>query len=124
MQAPFEGVCFSHALSKACQYVTSNEKVNSSLQLVSVKIAQSSIQSCRTYPKKFGKRKVEWTKACLVIGLQPQNLNTPMKTRFVSKVAMFQQAFEFKEPYYSCLLQATNVGFVRQNSNNINFDNC
>jgi hypothetical protein len=29
--APFEGVCFGHALSKACQYATFDENVNSSL---------------------------------------------------------------------------------------------
>jgi len=39
MYAPFEGVCFGHALSKACQYAISDEKVNSNLQLVSIKTA-------------------------------------------------------------------------------------
>jgi hypothetical protein len=31
--APFEGVCFGHAHSKACQYAISNEKVSLGLQL-------------------------------------------------------------------------------------------
>jgi len=31
MYAPFEGVCFGHALFKACQYATFDEKVNSNL---------------------------------------------------------------------------------------------
>jgi hypothetical protein len=28
MHAPFEGVCFGHALSKACQYANFDEKIN------------------------------------------------------------------------------------------------
>jgi hypothetical protein len=55
--APFEGVCFGHALSKACQYATSNEKVSLGLQLANTKFAQPSIQACITWPKKSGKRK-------------------------------------------------------------------
>ncbi len=34
--APCEGVCFRHALSKTCQYATSDEKVSSSLQPVNI----------------------------------------------------------------------------------------
>jgi hypothetical protein len=45
MLAPFESVCFEHALSKACQYTTFNQKVGSSLQLVSIKSSQFSIQA-------------------------------------------------------------------------------
>jgi hypothetical protein len=37
--APFEGVCFGHALSKACQYATFNEKESFGLQLVNIKFA-------------------------------------------------------------------------------------
>jgi hypothetical protein len=53
--APFEGVCFGHALFKVCQYATSNEKVSSSLQHVNIKYAQFSIQACKTWPKKSRK---------------------------------------------------------------------
>jgi hypothetical protein len=49
--APFESVCFGHALFKACQYATFDEKVNSSLQCVNIKFVQSSIQTCKTWPK-------------------------------------------------------------------------
>jgi hypothetical protein len=48
IQTPFEGVCFDHAFSKACQYATSNEKVNYGLQPMKIKATQSSIQSCIT----------------------------------------------------------------------------
>jgi hypothetical protein len=37
MQAPFEGVCFGHALFKACQYATSDIKKSFGLQLMSIK---------------------------------------------------------------------------------------
>ncbi len=67
--APFEGVCFGHALFKACQYATFNEKVSLGLQLVNIKFAQSSIQAFITWPKKNQEKgRVEWTKACLVEG--------------------------------------------------------
>jgi hypothetical protein len=51
IQTPFEGVCFDHAFSKACQYTTSNEKVSYGLQPMNIKATQSSIQSCITWPK-------------------------------------------------------------------------
>jgi hypothetical protein len=56
---PFEGVCFGHALLKVCQHATSNEKVSSGLQHVSINSIQSSIEACQ---KKSRKRKVEWKK--------------------------------------------------------------
>jgi hypothetical protein len=67
--APFEGVCFGHALFKACQYATSNEKINLGLQLVNIKFTQSSIQTYIIWFKKSRKGRVEWTKACLVANL-------------------------------------------------------
>jgi hypothetical protein len=54
--ALFEGVCFGHALSKACQYATFNEKVILGLQLVNIKFAQSSIQACIKWPNKIRKK--------------------------------------------------------------------
>jgi len=35
--APFEGVCFGHASSKACQHATFDEKVSLGLQHVNTK---------------------------------------------------------------------------------------
>ncbi len=57
--APVENVCFEHALFKACQYATFDEKVNSSLQHVNIKFVQSSIQACITWPKISRNKKVE-----------------------------------------------------------------
>jgi hypothetical protein len=42
--APVKGVYFGHAISKACQYATSNEKVSLGLQPMNIKFTQSSIQ--------------------------------------------------------------------------------
>jgi len=69
IKAPFESICFGHAFSKACQYTTFDEKVSSNLQPLNIKVAQSSIQSCITWPKKISKGRIEWTKACLNGGL-------------------------------------------------------
>jgi hypothetical protein len=69
--APFESVYLGHAFSKACQYATSDKKVSFNLQHVSIKYVQTSIQYFIIQPKYLGKGKVEWKKACLVVGLQP-----------------------------------------------------
>jgi hypothetical protein len=51
--APSEGVCFGHALSKACQYAIFDEKVN--LQPVNIKSIQFPIKTCITWSKHLGK---------------------------------------------------------------------
>ncbi len=66
-----EGVYFGHAFSKACRYTTIDEKLSSNLQLVSIKVVQSTIQSCIIWPKKSRKGKVEWARAYLYASLQP-----------------------------------------------------
>jgi hypothetical protein len=38
-------------------------------------------KKCITWPKKFGKRKQEWNKACVEIEICPRKLNTPMKRK-------------------------------------------
>ncbi len=44
---PFEGVCFRHALFKAYQYATFDEKLSSSSQHVNINSIQSSIEACQ-----------------------------------------------------------------------------
>jgi hypothetical protein len=41
IQTPFEGVCFDHPFSKACQSTTSIEKVSYGLQPMNIKAIQS-----------------------------------------------------------------------------------
>ncbi len=40
---PFDGSCLRHALSKVCQYVTTNDKVFASLSYTSIKDSQNAI---------------------------------------------------------------------------------
>ncbi len=50
---PFDGACFGHAMNKAAQYVTNDDKVPKDLGHVNVKVTQTSLQVCITWPKKF-----------------------------------------------------------------------
>jgi len=52
--------------------------------------------------KKYGKGKQEWEKACIECGLSPQKLKTPIKTRFASKVIVFEETLEFKQAIITC----------------------
>jgi hypothetical protein len=46
-----------------------------------IKVVQGAIKKCITWPKKLGKGKQTWDKACIEYGLKPIKLNMPMKTR-------------------------------------------
>lgn len=59
----FEGTCFGHVMSKACQYATNDAKVCICLREVSVKEAHVVLQII-TWTKKYGKCRTEWNKAC------------------------------------------------------------
>jgi hypothetical protein len=43
LEESFQGTCFGHAFSKACQYATIEEKVCKDLQYVSIKFAQGDL---------------------------------------------------------------------------------
>jgi hypothetical protein len=58
----YQGTCFGHAFSKACQYVIVDEKVCRSLKHVSLKFAHVDLQKCIPWPKKFGKGRQEWNR--------------------------------------------------------------
>ncbi len=49
---PFDGACFGHAMNKAIQYTTNDDKISTDLVLINVKYAQTSFQSCITWLKK------------------------------------------------------------------------
>jgi hypothetical protein len=57
LEESFEGICFWHAFFKACQYVTTKEKICKDLQYVSIKFVQGDLQKCITWPKKSKKGK-------------------------------------------------------------------
>ncbi len=47
---------------------------------MSIKNAQSNIQKCITWLKKFGKGKQEWNKECMDARIDPRKLNTLVNT--------------------------------------------
>jgi hypothetical protein len=53
----YEGTCFGHVMSKACQYATNDNKISIGLRNVSVKEAQSGLQKTITWTKKSRKGK-------------------------------------------------------------------
>jgi hypothetical protein len=82
MEESFQGTCFGHAFSKACQYGTTEKKICKNLRHISIKLAQSDLQKCITWPKKSTKGKQEWTKACNDSRIRLRKLNTLVQTRF------------------------------------------
>jgi hypothetical protein len=50
----FQGTCFGHAFSKACQYATTKEKNCKDLQYMLIKFSQGNLQKCITWSKKIG----------------------------------------------------------------------
>jgi len=48
---PFDGACFQHAMNKATQDVTNDDKISKDKMLINVKFAQMSLQSYITWPK-------------------------------------------------------------------------
>jgi hypothetical protein len=46
---------------------------------------------------KFGKGHNEWQKACVNARISHQKSKTPMKTKFASKVIIFQKTMEYQD---------------------------
>jgi hypothetical protein len=57
MEENFQGTCFGHAFSKACQYETVEKKVYRNLKHICIKSAQYDLQKCISWPKKSKKGK-------------------------------------------------------------------
>jgi hypothetical protein len=47
------------------------------------------------WTKNNGKRRIEWEKVCVDDGLPPRKLKTHVKTKFASKVMLFQDTFAY-----------------------------
>jgi len=83
LEESFEGYCFGHAFFKDYQYATTQDKVCKNLKDMSITFAQSNLQKCITWPKKFGKGRHEWNQACISFNLHPRNLlKIPIKPRY------------------------------------------
>jgi hypothetical protein len=61
-----------------------------------VKDFQATLHKTITWTNKSRKGRQEWEKACMDSGLWPWKLKIPIKTRFVSKVIMFEETSKFK----------------------------
>jgi hypothetical protein len=77
----FDGSCLGHALSKVCQYATTNDKMCIGLSYAFIKDVQGAIQKCITWLKKSGKGRQAWDKAYINYKLRPRKLNMLMKIR-------------------------------------------
>ncbi len=86
MEDSFQGTCFGHAFSKACQYGTIKKKVYENLKHISIKSTQFDLQKCMTWLKKYGKGRHEWNKVCIDFGIRLRKLNTPIKTRYFKNI--------------------------------------
>jgi hypothetical protein len=80
----FQGTCFSHVFSKACQYAITNEKVCRNFRFVSIKPTQLNLYKHTTWAKRFGEGKDEWNKACSNSKLHLRKSNILVKTRKVN----------------------------------------
>ncbi len=55
LEESYQGICFKHAFSNACQYAIMDEFFCKDLTYVCIKIAQGYLQKCITWTKRFGK---------------------------------------------------------------------
>ena len=65
---PYVGICFGHAMSKACQYTTIDDSVRQYVE-VSIAKAQGFLQNTVTWTKKSDKGRQEWDRACVDLGI-------------------------------------------------------
>jgi hypothetical protein len=69
------------------------------------------LQNTITWIKKSGKGQKEWHKTCLDVGVPPQKLKTHVRTRFASKVILFQKTFEFEHVITLCYGRKKSLAF-------------
>jgi hypothetical protein len=81
LEESFQGICFGHVFSKACQYGIIEKFFCRNLNYVSIMSTQVDLQKCITWSKKSGKDKHEWNKACLETRIRPKKLNIQIKAR-------------------------------------------
>jgi len=82
---------------------TNGNKVFKGLVQVNVKDVHVALQKMITlWIKKSEKGRQEWEKACIQCGMPPRKLKTVIKTKFASKVIMFEKTLEFKKTIITC----------------------
>jgi len=63
LQQIYEGSCFDHVMSNACQYATNDDKFLG-LKLLNVENVQINLQKLITWTKILRKGRLEWEKMC------------------------------------------------------------
>ena len=99
---PYASVCFGHMMLKAYQHATTEEKVCTSMKEVIIKNVETTLQRTIMWTKKSRKSNTEWIKACEEVGLPNRRLKTLVKTRFASKVVLFQETVEYASAINLC----------------------
>ncbi len=90
-------------MSKVCQYATNDVKLCIGMKEASLKDTQQAMQKIITQITKFGKGWQEWDKACIEVNtLATRKLKTPMKTRFASRVVLFQETLQYANVINIC----------------------
>jgi hypothetical protein len=70
---PIDGLCFGHALSKVCQYATTNKNMFTNLSYTSIKRCSKCHLEMYYMTQKMGKGCQAWDKACMDTGLKLKN---------------------------------------------------
>lgn len=91
MIVPYVDICFGHGMSWACQYTTTDEKVSGGMSEVSILKARGALSKTITWTKKSKKGRQKWGRVCIDVDVPSRTLKTLVKTRFASKVVLFQE---------------------------------
>ncbi len=86
---------FGHAFNKACQYACNDTKVDVGFQEINFKSTQVSLQKTITWTKNFDKGHIEQKKGVYRCKNQPLEFKILMRTKFASKVIIFQETLEY-----------------------------
>jgi hypothetical protein len=97
----YEDICFKHVMCKTCQYVTNDDKVSTSLTLVSMKDVQTSLQKIIIWTKKSRKGRHEWEKACIENEMWHWKLKTN-ENKVCEKNYNVEETLEFKQTILLC----------------------
>jgi len=71
LPSPFNGICFGHVMSKACQHAINDTKLGVGMKEVSMVDIQNALQKTIIWMKKSSKGRQEWELACKEVGLKP-----------------------------------------------------
>ncbi len=98
----WQGSCFNHAFSKTCQYACNDATICFGFYEVNLKTTQLTLQKIIMWIKKSSKGWSEWKRARLDAGLCHRKLKTLVKTKFTSKVILFQETPEYRDAIHLC----------------------